>query len=80
MSKSKTTLKCCSICLTCADILPTVNKKAFIIGQLVPFMTGFNSTASDTWTMPQGGARGQNFGHLFSYFIGFIILHLKSMY
>ena len=37
--------------LTNADILPNIYYKEFILGQLVPYIVGFDSMASDSWSI-----------------------------
>ena len=50
--------------LTYPDTLPTIYTILFILGQTVPYMADFHSTASDIWVHVPGWARGQYLGHL----------------
>ena len=43
--------------------------KPFIHGQLLPFMTGFNSAASNPSINAKGGTKGQNLGHIMIIFL-----------
>ena len=45
-------------------ISATSYQKAFIFGPLFPWRVGIDSMTPDPGSMPLGGARGQNLGHL----------------